>query len=232
MRKVGLVLSALCVIANANLKAQALTVSTEAGVSATQLATPAQYWGSRTGYLVGAFASVSFTPWLAVQAGIRLHEKGAAVPGDFEMRIRYVEFPVLARLSVGSTHWPIRPLAMLGVARATELSCTAQERPFSGYLQASPPPVQPMQPIDCVSWRTDLYDLGVVAAGGVEVRLGRLRAAVVGQYTRGTHNIASGYNQDTPSFWIYNRATSIVLSVGVPLWERRPSNRRLQRTGR
>ena len=228
MCKIGLALGTLFVLGNADLKAQALIVGIEAGVSVTQLATPAQNWGSRTGPLLGASASVSFTPWLAVQAGLRLHQKGAAVPGAFEMQIVYLEFPLLMRVGVGSRDWPVRPLVMVGVAPATELSCVAQEPAVSvsPAPQSSPPP---MASIDCTNYRTDHWDLGVVAGGGVEFRLGRLRAAVVGQYTRGTHNIASGETHFAEGFSVYNRATSIVLSIGVPLWERRPSNPRLQR---
>ena len=231
MRKIGLVLGALCVLSNANLQAQTLAVSTEAGVSVTQLTTPGQYWGSRTGYLLGASASVSLTSWLAVQAGVRVHEQGAAVPGDFEMRIRYLEVPVLARISIGRTDWLVRPVVMGGVARSTELSCAAQVVPGSGNLQAPLPPTQPMQPIDCIAWRTDLFDYSAVVGAGVEIRLGRLRAALVGQYARGTHNIASGETRLSPGFYVYNRATSVVFSVGVPVWQRRPSNQRLQRAG-
>jgi hypothetical protein len=217
MSKIAIWSATLCVLGSSDLQAQSLALGVEAGVSSTHLATPDDYWGSRLGFLLGASASVSLAPWLAVQAGLRLHEKGAAVPDEFEMRIRYLEVPLLVRLSVGSTAWHFRPVITFGLAPATELSCSARARPM--YIPEAPPP--PMRPMDCISDRTDRWDLGVVAGAGVEVRLGTLRATVAGQYTSGTHNIASGYPGGFP---IHNRATSVVLSTSVPLWPRRPSN--------
>ena len=211
MSKAGLVLGALLVLGSADLTAQAPRVGMELGVSVTQLATPANHWGSHTGPMVGASLSASFAPWLAIQAGLQLHEKGAAVPGAFEMRILYLEFPLLVRVGVGSRDWRVRPLVTFGLAPATELSCNNQLHAALLSLDAASPP---STPVDCIDVRTDHWDLGVVAGGGVEVRLGRLRAAVVGQYTRGTHNIGSG-----EGFSVYNRATSIVLSISGPLWE-------------
>ena len=217
MRRIGLVLGALLVLGDANLQAQALTLGTEAGVSVTQLASPGRHWDSHTGPLVGASLSASFTPWLAVQAGLRLHEKGAAGPWGYEIRILYLEFPLLVRVGVGSEDWRVRPLGTFGLAPATELSCNEQVYVVPLSLDAASPA---FTPTDCTDVRTDHFDLGVVAGGGVEVRLGGLRAAAVGQYTRGTHNIASGLG-----FSVYNRATSIVLSVSWPLWDRRPARR-------
>ena len=224
MRKILPVCGFLLCLASSGLVAQSVSLSLEAGVSATRLATPENHWGSRAGYLLGASASIKLTSWLTIQAGVRFHEKGAAVPDTFEMRIRYLEFPVLLRLGVGRAAWPIRPLFTFGVVQATELSCTGQELPPT-LNQGS---AAAMRPFDCVSDRTDLWDRGVIAGAGVELRLGPLRAALLGERTVGTHNIASGYPGGFP---IHNQATSLVLSIAVPIWERRPSNPRQQRTG-
>jgi len=199
------------------LLAQALAVDVEAGVSSTQLTTPDDYWGSRTGWLVGASGSFSITPWLALQAGIRVHEKGAAVPGSFEMRLSYLEFPLLARVAIGPARWPVRPLFAAGFAPARELSCAGRAVPPS--IPEAPPP--PMRPEDCISQRTDLWDFGLIAGVGVELRLGSLRTALLGQYTNGRHNIASGYPGGFP---IHNRAMAVVASASLPIWPGRPSN--------
>jgi hypothetical protein len=176
MRKRLLVITLLPSLAVSDLLAQSASLGLETGVSRTQLATPDNYWGSRTGYLLGASASLSLTPWLAIQAGVRLQEKGAAVPDTFNMRLRYLEFPILARISLGRSEWPVRPLVSLGVAPATELACAEQELPATLTTASS---ATAMRPSDCASDRTDLWDVGVVAGTGVEVpRVQRLPAGV------------------------------------------------------
>src|SRR5512142_3408823 len=107
------------------LQAQAVAVGVEAGVARTQLATPDDSWGSRLGWVVGTSVSLSQTRWLALRVGIRIHEKGAEVPASFEMRLRYLEFPLLAHFALGRATWPVRPLLTVGLAPARELSCAA-----------------------------------------------------------------------------------------------------------
>ena len=224
MRKILVLCAILLSVADSDLVAQSVSLGFETGVSSTQLVTPENYWGSRVGYVLGVSASVALSPWLAVQAGLRFHEKGAAVTDTFDMRIRYLEFPILVRFGVGRPEWPIRPLLTFGVAPAAELACAAQGLPPT-LSQAS---ASRLVSFDCSSDRTDLWDDGLIAGAGFEVRLGRLRAALLAQRTAGQHNIASGYPYGFP---IHNRATSVVLSIAVPIWDPRPSNPRLQRSG-
>ena len=208
MTRIAVACAALLPLCHPLLRAQTLAVGVEAGISTTQLVTPDDYWGSRRGWLLGASGSVSLTPWLALQAGLRVHEKGAADPGSFEMRIRYLEVPLLVRIGLGGAAWRVRPLVTVGLAPATELSCAAWEVPPS--IAVAPPP--PMRPMDCISDRTDRWDVGVIAGAGAEVRIGPLRTALVVQRTRGAHNIASGY----PGGWpIHNRATSVIVGASA-----------------
>ena len=211
--RAGIVLSFLPSVA----LAQSLALNVEAGVSNAQLVTPDNYWGSRFGWLVGASGSVNLTSWLALQGGLRLHEKGAEGPGSFEMRLRYLEFPVLARIALGPANWPLRPLIAFGLAPARELSCA--ERAVPPSIPEAPPP--PARPEDCLSQRTDLWDSGLLAGVGGELRVGHFGMALTLQHVRGTHNIASGYRGGYP---IHNRATSVVLSASLPVWHGRPSN--------
>jgi hypothetical protein len=217
MSRVAIGFASLFPLCQPVLQAQTLAVSVETGISTTQLATPDDYWGARTGWLLGASGSLSVTPWLAVQAGLRLHEKGAADPGMFEMRIRYLEFPFLVHIGLGAAAWRVRPLVTAGLAPATELSCAARAVP--PYIPEAPVP--PMRPMNCISDRTDLWDLGLLAGAGAELRIGSLRGALVVQYTRGVHDIASGYPMGFP---VRNRATSIILSASMPVSHRRPSH--------
>jgi len=223
MGKIRFLFFALPLLGASTVTAQELAVGVETGVTFSHLAaTPDAFRGSRVGYMVGASATLSLTSWVALQAGVRIEEKGAVIPDTFELRLRYLEFPVLVRLRIGGAAWPVRPLLMFGLEPATELSCALRYRSqVEGY------PLGPWQSDNCVDDRTDLWDRGVIAGGGLEIRLGGVRAAMSAQSTIGTHNIASAYGCCS----LENRATTIVFSIAVPLLGPRPPNPRQQRTG-
>src|SRR4030042_5518977 len=101
MYRTVMILSFTLVGTAARLPAQAVALGCESGLSTTELSTPGDWWGSRAGWLAGISATVALTPWFALEGHLRVHEKGAETPGTFEMRIRYLEFPLLARFAVG-----------------------------------------------------------------------------------------------------------------------------------
>ncbi|SRR5713101_914730 len=190
--------------------AQSLAFGAVTGMSSTQLATPGNYFGRRTGFALGGEVTLELGDRIALRAQALVHEKGSSGSGLFNMRIRYLETPILVTVSAMRRTARLRPHLSVGVAPAKELACGGtMER---GYFEVPPRPPVPV-PLDCSTERTDLWDVGVVGAGGIELRVARLRIGVELRYTKGTHNIASGY---APlGFPVKNSATSLLVTTAL-----------------
>ena len=79
----------------------------------------------RTGLRLGGFASISLGQHLAIQPEIALTGKGSKwADQDAEIKIRYLQIPILARYRFGSSASGFAPFVMAGPAFAIKTGCT------------------------------------------------------------------------------------------------------------
>jgi hypothetical protein len=132
---------------------------------------------------------VRFAPARRVSAVIEglFAEKGViyniAVPdlnASVDLRVRYVEIPVLARVDLGAAGSTTRPYVVGGAAPAFKLSARAKAR-SQGQEQS--------QDVD-----DEIYSTDVGLAGGVGVEIGR--ALIEARYTHGLRHINTDDNGD------------------------------------
>jgi hypothetical protein len=126
---------------------------------------------------------------VALQLEALHSEKGAAGPGEFRASVAYLELPLLVKVALPLRALHIRPIALAGLAPALEISCGVLAQ--AAYIPEQPPP-HPEQ-MNCISWRTEPRDVGVVLAGGIEVPVGRVNVTAEIRRTTGRRNIALGY---------------------------------------
>jgi hypothetical protein len=98
---------------------------------------------------------------------------------------------------------------MTGIAPAVELSCKAFAS--GGWIPEEPP--RPPKPANCISWRTEPRDLGVVLAGGFELPLTSFKVTAEVRRVAGRSNIAQGYAPLSS----YNRAWSLLVGTAFPI---------------
>lgn len=141
-------------------------------------------FGTRLGLLAGAAASVHVWGPVSLQTEALYSQKGVSGPGVFEMNMDYLETPILLRIADRSER-AVRPVALVGVAPAFEMSCSGRTQPF--YLADGPPPPEPL---DCNERRSRQTDLGLVAALGTEVRISQRTAWTAElRYTHGVNDL-------------------------------------------
>ena len=151
----------------------------------------------------GVYASVELTEWLGVQAEAGYVKKGGRIDRIYEMRLAYLETPVMLRLATPFAIRGARAFGVLGAASSVELNC-------SGYT--TPPSIQSVNPpgtldLDCDGQRKHRTDRGDVIGGGLSLDRGGRRVTLELRRTRGRD--ISGYN----CCELRNDVTSIVVGV-------------------
>lgn len=181
---------------------------------------PVQY--ERVQGLSGGFAAtLAVTPWLAFQAEGLYARKGARLDRVYEMRIDYLEAPILARLSSPIAVRGARPFLVGGVAPAVELRCSGYTTPMTlSYIAVGTEPPRfteptlfaPTQgpttvPLDCDGQRQRHTDRGRVFGGGFSLDRGRHQFVIELRRTRGED--ISGYD----CCQLRNDATTILIGA-------------------
>ena len=173
--------------------AQSLWLGAKAGLDRAawtgDFGVPFNPFGTRTGLTAGATVSLGLKDIVALQLEALYSEKGAAGPGEFRASVAYLELPLLVKVALPPRALNIRPIALAGLAPALEISCGVLAQP--AYIPEQPPP--PPEQMNCISWRTEPRDVGVVLAGGIEVPVGRVNVTAEIRRTTGRRNIALGY---------------------------------------
>lgn len=158
---------------------------------------------SRSGASAGIVLRVGITPWFALQGEGLYSEKGFEERPDFRMWMAYVEMPLLVRATAPGGFAGLRPVVLAGVVPARELSCGGRTVP--AHIPESPPP-DPV-PLECSSMRTDLFDLGLLAGGGLATRIAGVTLTAEARYTHGMRDIGSGFE----FVEVKNRAVSFLV---------------------
>jgi hypothetical protein len=141
---------------------------------------------------------------VALQLEALYSEKGAGGDG-FRASVAYLEVPLLVKVALPLHALNIQPIALAGLAPALEISCSVFAQPM--HLPEQPPP--PAQHMDCISWRTEPRDVGVVLAAGIEVRIAGVKATAEIRHTSGRRNIALAYEPLST----YNGAWSLMIGT-------------------
>lgn len=151
----------------------------------------------RLGLVAGGWVRVPANSWLTVQFEGLFSEKGVKFDvtplgpdSSAELRVRYIEIPVLARVNAGGSG-STRVFLVGGVAPAFMLSTRATTT-FEGRTDSRD-----------VSDQVEGFDTGLVGGGGVEFG----RAHVEARYTHGILHINKDDND--PNDRIENRVFSI-----------------------
>ena len=150
----------------------------------------------RTGLHLGGFASISLGRHLAIQPEVTYTSKGSKwVDDDAEIKIGYIQVPVLARYRFASEDARFRPYVMFGPAFAFKAGCTLI---VSG------------SEYECSDETTAVAgtDFGLMFGAGAE--LGRAQFSI--RYDRGLKNI----NGDGPAN-VKNQVIKIAVGYGFRL---------------
>ncbi len=213
MRTLSAVLAILALGSPAAANAQTLWLGPKTGANQAtwtgEFGTPSNPFGSRTGLTAGATVSLGLGEVLAIQVEALYTQKGVAGPDEFRANVAYLEMPFLLKVALPLHAIHIQPLAMAGLAPAVEISCGALAR--GAYIPEAPPP--PPRPANCISWRTEPRDVGLVLAAGFEVPLRRVKVSAEVRRTVGRSNIALGYEPLSS----YNRVWSFLIGTAFPL---------------
>ncbi len=172
--------------------------STSGGVASTP-------WGSRSDPSAGISAAVRVRGPLSVQVEGLYARRGWADGSESNLRLDYLEMPVLLRLAPEARRAVI-PVVLLGVAPSTEVSCGGLRQPPmpTGFTRNN----AAAQPMDCSSERQRQRDLGLVGSIGVDVPLRSMAITTELRHTRGTRDL-------TPLYSSVQRNRSMAVLVGV-----------------
>src|SRR4051812_6464177 len=125
------------------------------------------YYQRLTGGTAGVNATLELSSWIAVEAEASYVQKGARYDRTYQMRLDYVETPVLLRLGSPLGASTIRPFLVGGIAPAEELRCSGYtgQIVFGGALTASAiPPGTRL--LNCDDQRSRHADFSSVLGGG------------------------------------------------------------------
>jgi len=152
----------------------------------------------RVGLVAGGWVRVPATPWLMMQLEGLFSEKGVkfdatalGLDSSAELRVRYLEFPVLARVNVAGSGPATRVFVLGGAAPAFMIGSHATAT-FQGETQSRD-----------VTDEVESFDVGLVGGGGVEFG----RAHVEARYTHGLRRINKDHND--PNDNVQNRVFSV-----------------------
>jgi hypothetical protein len=208
--RVVLAVGALAVAVAAPLSGQGLRGGVKAGIaSATFGGDDVDDAESRTAFWAGGFLTFPLTPGFAIQPEVLYASKGAAASGafdgDVELRIAYIEIPVLAKFTVGTSI--ARPYFFAGPTIGFKVSCEVEAR--GGGISIS---------ADCdedeeAGSEIKSVDIGAAFGAGFDYDLGGVTLVVDGRYGLGFSSIVEGPGDPD----VKNRAFAFLAGVSIPL---------------
>lgn len=220
MRKNGwltIVVGALLVGGAADAQAQGLEIGAKLGASfSTWDLDPEEDLETLTALTGGGFVRIGFGGF-SIQPELMFVRKGTefatGTDDDFEVRVDYVEIPLLLRYDIGLVGAPLSPYLYAGPAVAFEVAC--EFAGSSGGVDAT---------IDCDDAAAELgedfeheeMDFGVMVGGGVGFGLGPGRLLVEGRYTWGLRDLLEPDPTEGPAE-LKNRSGAVLVGYSVGL---------------
>ncbi len=173
-----------------SLRAQTVAIGLKAGVTAAHFTSnDLNYYGTRRAVTAAGDVTLQIGPVFGLRLEAMLVERGSV--GGIDMRLRYLEFPILARLAAPATFLGVRPAVLLGVASAREIGCHLVVWEVGG-IPEDPTPASPRE-LDCIEWRQTGLDFSAVAGVELQRTLPHGQLSIELRYSRGLRDLASAY---------------------------------------
>lgn len=160
--------------------------------------------GSLTRFVGGAFVEFGIAPLLSIQPELLYSLKGGASEGVAdagELRLAYIEIPVLAKITLGGA--PLRPSIFAGPAVAFNTSCEFEEVASPAVECDAIPDEDAVEPKSA--------EFSAIFGLGFAQSLGPVAFVVDGRYNVG---LSSAFDGDDA---IKNRAFTLLAGVSIPL---------------
>lgn len=153
---------------------------------------------ARTGFAGGAFLQVNVGQSFSIQPEALYVAKGSEVDGDFEVKLSYLEVPILLQYHIPAA--VVSPRLFAGPSLAFEMSCDLAQGGVS---------------ITCDEGdtQTKSADFGLVFGAGVDVPAGPVVITFDGRYDLGATNIEDSGDPDTS---VKNRSWQFFAGLGFP----------------
>ncbi|MGD8494590.1 MAG: porin family protein [Gemmatimonadales bacterium] len=153
---------------------------------------------ARTGFAGGAFLQVNVGQSFSIQPEALYVAKGSDVDGNFEVKLSYLEVPILLQYHIPAA--VVSPRLFAGPSLAFEMSCDLAQGGVS---------------ITCDEGdtQTKSADFGLVFGAGVDVPAGPVVITFDGRYDLGATNIEDSGDPDTS---VKNRSWQFFAGLGFP----------------
>ena len=155
----------------------------------------------RVGLVAGGWLAVPATSWLTMQfeglfseKGVKFDATGVGLDSSAELRVRYIELPVLARVAVGGSG--STRVFLVGGGAPAFMTSTRATATFEGQKDSRD-----------VTDEVESFDFGLV--GGAGVAFGRTNLEA--RYTHGLRPINKDRNE--PNDRVQNRVFSVTVGV-------------------
>lgn len=206
----ALAIGVFALIAAAPVSAQSTRIGAKVGLtSATVTGDDAEGAESLNGFSGGVFATFQLSPAFAIQPEVLYMSKGASVDIEDEftadLKLRYIEIPVLAKVSFGTG--VLRPNVFAGPAIAFRTGCEieAGDGEFSGTVDCDD------DELDIGAFKTT--DFGAVVGVGFDYDLGSAALLVDARLDLGLSSLDdTGTDADAK-----NRAWSFLVGASFPV---------------
>jgi len=156
---------------------------------------------TKLGFVGGVYFNYQFNNMFAVQPEIYYSMKGAKLKdqyNDLNLKLTYVEIPILLQFIVPLKGTPVKPLLFVGPAMGLNLT-SKSEQTYNGQTTE----------VDNKD-NTKSTDLGLVFGGGISLPLGKNQLGIDVRYSLGLSNIG----KDTGSATIKNNIINFNLFYG------------------
>jgi hypothetical protein len=159
---------------------------------------------SKNGFLGGAFLTWPLGDNVAVQPEIVFAPKGVttldARPSGIvstDIRVNYVEVPILLRWSGPQMIGSISPYLLAGPQIAVRAGCTVVAGGVSGHYTCAD-----IGSVGTISNGVESTDFGAIAGAGIDFRIGARRYTASARYDYGMHNVVKNNDAKNRTFGI------------------------------
>jgi hypothetical protein len=205
----------LALLLAAPLQAQT-TLGVKGGINIAQTDFEDLDFGSRTGFLGGAFVRFGLGSTLAVQPELLFVPKGASESDsgvELTFKLDYIEIPILLQYRF-QTEGALTPVLFAGPYVAIETTCDLAGSAGGGSQSVACNALDEVTEGFLGDLNTKSTDIGAIFGGGLDFYVGSVIVGAEARYGLGLTNV-----NDTPNSTqsIKNRGWSVLGSVGFPL---------------
>lgn len=224
MRKLGLVGLAVAVglFVTTDLMAQGTLIGGKAGFNVSNPSEDIEeiQFDTRTDFVGGGFVSFPIGESFAIQPEVLYSRKGATadvveegVRIDADLKLDYIEIPVLLVARLADQDSSARPIVYAGPAVSFEVKCEVEASGTEDGVSVSISADCDEPSFDDETLDTKGTDFGIVFGGGLEFDAGSAVIIIEGRYNVGLVNLDDSTDPDD----IKSRTFSFMAGVGFPI---------------